>query len=187
MDGNLTTGVGLRQSPEGWTLVGPPEERHNLVMAEPTGAKKQIARNRKAFHNYEVLEQVEAGLVLKGTEVKSLREGNVSFNDAHARNKEGEIWLVDMHISSYKNASWSNHAPTRPRKLLLHKREIKRIRDKQERQGLTLVPLDLYFRRGFAKITLGICRGRKQHDKRQVMRARQDAKTMARAMKERNH
>ena len=153
-------------------------------MAKDDSAKKQIARNRKAFHNFEVLEQIEAGLMLKGTEVKSLREGQVSFNDAHAKTKAGEVWLVDMHISPYKNASWSNHKPTRARKLLLHRREISRLRDKIERQGLTLVPLDLYFRRGFAKVTLGVCRGKKKHDKRQAMRSRQDAKTMARAMKE---
>jgi SsrA-binding protein len=152
--------------------------------AKKDSARKQIARNRKAFHNFEVLEQIEAGLMLQGTEVKSLREGQVSFNDAHAKTKGGEIWLVDMHISPYKNAAWSNHKPTRPRKMLLHKREISRLKDKVERQGLTLVPLDIYFRRGFAKVTLGVCRGRKKHDKRQVMRSRQDAKTMARAMKE---
>ena len=153
-------------------------------MPRPQGGKKQIARNRRAFHNFEVLEQIEAGLVLKGTEVKSLRDGNVSFNDAHARHRGGEIWLLDLHIAQYKNASWTNHDPTRPRKLLLHKREIRRIRDKVDRQGLTLVPLDMYFRRGFAKITLGICKGRKRHDKRQQMREKQDAKDMARAVRQ---
>ena len=153
-------------------------------MTKPTGGKKQIARNRKAFHNFEVLEQVEAGLVLQGTEVKSLRNGDVSFNDAHAKHRDGEIWLLDLHIAQYKNASWSNHDPTRARKLLLHKREIKRVRDKIDRQGLTLVPLDMYFRRGYAKITLGVCRGRKRHDKRQKMRENQAVKDMARAARQ---
>jgi SsrA-binding protein len=150
-------------------------------MGNTDPAKKQIARNRKAFHNFEVLEQVEAGLALVGTEVKSLRAGNVSFNDAYARCKGGEMWLVDLHIAPYSHGNgWSKHDPTRPRKLLLHKREIRKLQEKTERQGLTLVPLDLYFRRGYAKISLGICKGRKRHDKRQVLRDRQDKMDMAR-------
>lgn len=141
---------------------------------------KPIARNRKAFHDYEVLEQIEAGLVLQGSEVKSLREGNVSFQDAHARIKKDEAWLVGLHIAIYANASWTNHEPTRSRKLLLHKREIRKLQARIERQGLTLVPLDLHFRRGRAKVALGVCRGRKKHDKREALRKKQDKLAIAR-------
>ena len=115
-----------------------------------------IAKNRRAFHDYEVLEQVEAGLVLQGTEVKSLRGGNISFHDAHARFKGGELWLCDLHIAQYRFGSWTNHEPDRPRKLLLHKRELRKLKAKLERQGLTLVPLELYFKRGYAKALLGV-------------------------------
>ncbi len=150
-------------------------------MAKADAGKKQIARNRKAFHNFEVLEQVEAGISLQGTEVKSLRAGNVSFGDAYARTKDGEVWLVDLHIAPYSHGNtWTSHKPTRPRKLLLHKREIRKLKDKTERQGLTLVPLDMYFRRGFAKITLGVCRGRKKYDKRHALKDRQDKIAMSR-------
>ncbi len=156
---------------------------HNAGMtAKPAGGTKQIANNRKAFHDYEVLEQVEAGIVLKGTEVKSLRNGEVSFADAHARVKGGEVWLHDLHIAPYANASFENHEPLRKRKLLLHKREIRTLKGKLDRQGLTLVPLELYFRRGFAKVRLGICKGKKKADKRQAMRARQDKRDMDRSM-----
>ncbi len=150
-----------------------------MATKSPSGVK-QIARNRKAFHDYEVLEQVEAGLVLLGSEVKSLRQGQVSFQDAHARVKQGEIWLVGLHIAPYTNASWTNHEPTRPRKLLLHRREIRKLQASIDRQGLTLVPLDLYFKNGRAKATLGVCRGRKKHDKRQALRKKADQQAMAR-------
>jgi len=144
---------------------------------------KPIARNRRAFHDYEVLEQVEAGIVLQGSEVKSLRDGKVSFHDAHGKFRDGELWLVDLHIPQYANASYLNHEPERARKLLLHKRELRKIRDKVARQGLTVVPLDLYFKRGYAKVKLGVCKGRKRHDKRQVLRKKQDQRDMARAMR----
>lgn len=147
---------------------------------ESRGGVKPIARNRKAFHDYEVLEQVEAGLVLQGSEVKSLRQGSVSFQDAHARLRADEMWLYGLHIAQYTNASWTNHEPTRPRKLLLHRSEIRKLAAKIERQGLTLVPLDLYFKNGIAKASLGVCRGRKKHDKREALRKKQDAQAMAR-------
>jgi len=152
---------------------------------QPPSGVKPIARNRKAFHDYEVLEQLEAGLVLQGSEVKSLRAGQVSFTDAHARFKGAEAWLMDLNIAPYPMATWGNHAPKRPRKLLLHKRELGKLRDKLDRQGLALVPLDLYFKRGFAKVTLGVCRGRKKHDKREALKKKSDQRDMARQLSER--
>ncbi|RMG07678.1 MAG: SsrA-binding protein SmpB [Planctomycetota bacterium] len=155
-------------------------------MTRDPGQKTPIARNRRAFHDFEILEKVEAGLVLQGTEVKSLRAGNVSFNDAHARVRNGEVWLHGLHIAPYAcGNSWSQHEPTRPRKLLLRKSEIRKLSAKVDRQGLTLVPLDLYFRRGYAKLTLGVGRGRKKHDKRQALREKQDKLAMAREARRR--
>jgi SsrA-binding protein len=146
---------------------------------QPEGIR-QIARNRRAFHDFEVLEQVEAGLVLLGSEVKSLRQGSVSFNDSYARHRKGEMWLLELHIAPYVNASWINHEPTRKRKLLLHKREIRTLATRCDRQGLTLVPLELYFKKGKAKLMLGVCKGRKKHDKRQALRKKQDQRAMQR-------
>ena len=146
----------------------------------PEGVKP-IAKNRRAFHDYEVLEQVEAGLALKGSEVKSLRDGQVSFQDAHARiDAHGEAWLVDLHIAAYTHGGYANHDPARPRKLLLHRAEIKKIKQKLERQGLTMIPLEMYFRRGYAKVKLGVCRGKKLHDKRDALKQRADKRQMER-------
>ena len=141
---------------------------------------KPIANNRRAFHDYEVLEQVEAGLVLQGTEVKSLRAGQVSFADAHARIQDGEAWLVDLHIAAYQNGGYTNHAPDRARKLLLHKREVTKLKQKLERQGLTIVPLEMYFKRGYAKVKLGVCRGKKLHDKREALKKNAERREQAR-------
>lgn len=135
--------------------------------------EKLVVRNRKAFHEFEVLEQVEAGLVLQGTEVKSLRDGNIQLGDAYARFKAGELYLVNAHISEYKMGGWTNHDPRRPRKLLLHRREIARLSTKVEEKGLTLVPLAVYFKRGYAKVRLGICRGKKLYDKRAALKQRE--------------
>lgn len=138
-------------------------------MAEGEGIKI-VARNRKARHEYEVLEEHEAGLVLKGAEVKSLRHGQASFTDSFARVQGGELWLHSLHISPYENASADAPDPVRPRKLLLHRREIDRLRAKTQEAGLTLVPLDIHFRRGRAKIQLGLARGKKQFDKREDLK-----------------
>ena len=151
-------------------------------MAKDGGdAIKLIAKNKKAFHDYEILEKVEAGISLLGTEVKSLRQGGaVNFGDAYARMKQGECWLVDLHIAPYVNAALAIHEPTRPRKLLLHKREIRKLGEKIERQGLTLVPIDLYFKRGMVKVQLGVARGKKLYDKRQSLKKKADERSMAR-------
>ena len=144
-----------------------------------------VARNRKARRDYVVLDTWEAGLVLKGTEVKSIRAGNVAFHDAHARAESGEVWLHNLHVSPYEHANRWNHDETRPRKLLLHRDEIRRIVSRAEEKGLTLVPLDLYFRRGRARITLGLCRGRKHRDRREELKRRTMQREAERAMKER--
>jgi len=122
--------------------------------------------NRKAFHDYEIIERLEAGVVLIGTEVKALREGRANFKDSYARVINGELWVVNMHISTYSHGGYSNHEPLRQRKLLLHKRELKRFISKIEERGLTIIPLKLYFKNGRAKIEIGLARGKRLHDKR---------------------
>ena len=140
----------------------------------PTSGQKTVAVNKKAFFEYEIIERLEAGLVLQGTEVKSLRAGRVSFKDSYARAQDGELWVLNMHVSPYEHGNIWNHDPMRPRKLLLHKREIKRLIGKIEERGLTLVPLRLYFSKGVAKLEMGLARGKKIHDKRKDI-ARRDA------------
>lgn len=157
-------------------------KKKNKQPDDPT--YKQIASNRRARHDFEVLDTLEVGLVLLGTEVKSLRNGNVSFNDAHARIRKGEVWLHELHIAPYEMGSWTNHKPTRPRKLLLHKKEIRSLEGRLARQQtMTLVPLELYFRSGRAKLKLGVCRGRKKADKRQNLRKQQDQRAMERELR----
>ena len=135
---------------------------------------KVIATNRKARHNYEITSSVEAGLVLLGSEVKSLRAGKASLVDAYGRIRNGELWIIGMHIAQYKEATFANHEPTRERKLLLHKQEIKKIKRKVEEKGITLVPLKLYFKNNKAKLELGIARGKRKYDKK-VTIAKKDA------------
>ena len=141
-------------------------------------------RNKKAYFNYEILEKFEAGIELQGTEVKSLRLGSARLKDAFARVKKGEIWLLHAHISQYGPASKFNHDPERPRKLLLHKREISRLTSKIEEKGLTLLPLKLYFNsRGIAKVLLGLGRGKRKYDKREKIRRRDVQRDMERELK----
>lgn len=150
-------------------------------MADPS-SKKVVATNRKARHEYEVLETFEAGLVLKGPEAKSLREGKVGFQDAYARVENGEVWIYSLHISPYEQANRNNEDPLRPRKLLLHKHEIRRLVGKVEEKGLTLIPLQVYFRRGYAKIILALARGRKTYDKREKLKRKTQEEEARRAM-----
>jgi SsrA-binding protein len=142
--------------------------------------EKTIATNRKARHEYEILETYEAGLVLRGTEVKSLREGQVTFKDSYASISNQEAWLVGCHIPPYHHGTDANHDPDRSRKLLLHRREIERLLGKVAERGLTLVPLRLYFKEGRAKLEIGLGRGRKLHDKRDALRERDARREMAR-------
>ena len=141
-----------------------------------------VARNKRARHDYHILETWEAGVVLSGTEVKSLRQGKANLTDAYATVRDGEVFLLNLHISPYEQGNQFNHEPTRTRKLLLHRKEIRRLIGGVERQGLTLVPLELFFNpRGKAKITLALAKGKTQHDKRADQRRREDEREMARA------
>src|SRR5881628_67801 len=149
--------------------------------AEEASGDRSIAVNRRARHLYEVLETVEAGLVLRGTEVKSLRAGQVNFKDSYATVRSGEGWLLGCHISPYSHGTDANHNPERDRKLLLHRRELARLSGKIAERGLTLVPLRLYFKDGRAKVELGLARGRKLHDKRAAIREREVRREMDKA------
>jgi SsrA-binding protein len=154
-------------------------------MARDLGAAETqpIARNRRARHEYQILDTWEAGLVLTGTEVKALRSGKAALVDSYAVVRDGELFLINMHIAPYEAASQFNHEPTRTRKLLLHKKEIRRLIGSVEREGLTLVPLDLYFKKGRAKVVIALARGKKLHDKRADDRRRSDERDMARAVR----
>ena len=134
---------------------------------------KIIAKNKKAFHNFEILEKIEAGLSLAGSEVKSLRQGDCSIAEAHVRIFGDEAFIIGMTIPPYKSGGYANHASARRRKLLLHKREILKLRSRMEEKGFTIIPLALYFSsRGIAKVEIGLARGRKLYDKREVMKNR---------------
>jgi SsrA-binding protein len=135
--------------------------------------EKKIAQNKKARHDYFIEDTYEAGLVLTGTEVKSLREGRASLVDGFAQIKDAEIWLYNVHIPEYNQGTWNNHAPRRMRKLLLHKQEIQKLIGKSKESGLTLIPLSLYFKDGKAKVELGLARGKKDYDKRQTLLEKQ--------------
>ena len=139
-------------------------------MARSAGGRKVVLRNRKARHEFEVLEELEAGLVLEGAEVKSVRAGRANFNDAYAAVEEGELWLHNLHISPYESAHIDLPDPLRRRKLLVHRRELDRLTVRTAERGFTLVPLDLHFTRGRAKVTLGVARGKKLHDKRESLK-----------------
>ncbi|HSR52731.1 MAG TPA: SsrA-binding protein SmpB [Acidobacteriota bacterium] len=133
-------------------------------------SRKLIVKNKKALFEYEILETLEAGLVLHGTEIKSIREGRVNLKESYARIQNGEVWLEGCHISPYSHGNIHNHDPLRPRKLLLHKREIHQLTGKVEQKGLTLIPLALYLSKGKAKLDLAVGRGKKLHDKRETAR-----------------
>lgn len=153
-------------------------------MSEPSSpSTKLIASNRKARHEFHVLDTMEAGIVLQGTEVKSLRDGKVNFQDAFARFSGSELWLYNLHISPYESGNRFNHDPVRPRKLLLHRRELRKLIGQVEQKGLTLVPLDLHFARGVAKVNLGLVRGKKLHDKRETLKKRAEERDVARDYK----
>ncbi|MDI3316606.1 MAG: SsrA-binding protein SmpB [Bacillota bacterium] len=146
---------------------------------------RQVAENRKARHDYFVEETVEAGLVLTGTEIKSIRAGHVNLRDSHAMIRNGEAFLYGMHIAPYEQGSRFNHDPLRPRKLLLHRREIDRLYGRVRQQGFTLVPLNLYIKRGRAKVELALVRGKKQYDKRRAIAERDARRRIERALRQR--
>src|SRR5919199_563107 len=147
-------------------------------------AEKTLVTNRQAFHDYNILETVEAGLALAGTEVKSVRAGNVNLRDAYARSQDGEIWLWNAHIAPFEQGNRWNHEPRRPRRLLLHTREIGRLMRKAGESGYTLVPLRLYDRHGKIKLELALARGKKQYDKRSAIAERESRREIERTIKE---
>jgi SsrA-binding protein len=151
----------------------------------PRPREKLIADNRRARHDYHLLERVEAGLVLQGTEVKSLRDGRASLARAYGDVRDGEIWLVGLHISAYEQGTHGNHEPERDRKLLLHRREIERLGSRVRERGLTLIPTRLYFKDGRAKVELALARGKELHDKRRDLAAREADRQIERAFKAR--
>ncbi len=154
----------------------------NTDTEEPT---ELIARNKRARHDYEILDTWECGVVLTGTEVKALREGRANLTDAFGVIKDNEVFLLNLHIGSYGQGNVFNHQPTRTRKLLMHRREIRRLIGAVERQGLTLVPLDLYFKSGRVKARLALVRGKQQHDKREDLKKRDAEREIARAFNKR--
>jgi SsrA-binding protein len=146
---------------------------------------KIICRNRKAYFEYTIDALYEAGMVLKGTEVKSLRQGKASINDAYARFKDGEIYLYNAHISPYSPAALDSHNPERPRKLLLHRWELRRLLGKTQERGYTLIPVRMYFKNEHAKVEIALARGKKKVDKRETIRRREEQREMERARKRR--
>ena len=155
-------------------------------MAKKESQEKLICQNKLARRNYLIDDVYEAGIVLVGTEVKALREGRANLKDSYAGIKENEVYLYDLHISPYSHGNIYNHDPLRRRKLLLHKREIKRLYGKYQEKGLTLVPLRLYFKNGKVKVEIGVGRGKKLYDKREDMKRKTDKREMERAIKERS-
>ncbi len=150
----------------------------------PEAGTKTVVKNRKARHEYHIMETWEAGIVLQGTEVKALRQGRANLQDSFARLNGGEMWLYNLHISPYEQGNRFNHDPLRPRKLLMHRNELRKLVGQVEQKGLTLVPLDIYFSRGIAKVNLALVRGKQLHDKRQTLKERDDQRDMQRAFKD---
>ncbi len=141
-------------------------------MAADDSQERIVVTNRKALHDYFILDRYETGIVLKGTEVKSLRQGSANLQDGHAVIKNGEVWLIGMHISPFEKGNINNHDPKRDRKLLMHKQEIRRLIGRTSEKGLTLVPLRVYFKQNIAKVELGLARGKKAYDKREAIAKR---------------
>jgi SsrA-binding protein len=155
-------------------------------MTEKKDASEMLfATNKKAFHDYFILEKLEAGIVLVGTEVKSIREARINLKDSYAMIKQGEAFLLNCHISPYSHGNRQNHDPTRTRKLLLHQKEIRKMIGKTQEKGLTLVPLRVYLRRGRIKVELGVARGKKLHDKRETERRKEMDQEARAAMRQR--
>jgi SsrA-binding protein len=145
--------------------------------------ERVIADNRKARHNYHVLDSLECGIVLVGSEVKSLRAGTLSLDEAYGKVDKGEVWLVNANINEYSYSHALNHVPKRPRKLLMHRSEVKKFAGQAYEKGLTLVPLKMYFKAGRAKVLMGICKGKQKHDKRETLKKRESERDISRAMR----
>ncbi|MGH9129353.1 MAG: SsrA-binding protein SmpB [Acidimicrobiales bacterium] len=166
------------------TRAGPASPRRKAKAGEPGAGERRVAQNRRARHDYDILETFECGIALQGSEVKSLRAGMVVIRDSYARIEDGEVWLLGVHVSPYAQAvGFGSHDPDRPRKLLLHRRQIDHLLGQVKQQSLTLVPLSIYFRDGRAKVELALARGRKTYDKRAALAERDAAMDVARALR----
>ncbi|OKL48163.1 SsrA-binding protein [Boudabousia liubingyangii] len=166
--------------PKDWKKPKPTPAEKAKAAAD---AYKVIARNKKAAHEYHLEEKFEAGIVLSGTEVKALRQGRASLSEAWVEIENGEIWLIRANIPEYAQGTWTNHAPTRKRKLLMHRSEILSLGMKVQAKGYTIVPLELYFLGGRVKVQIALARGKQEWDKRQALREKQDAREAQRAMR----
>src|SRR3954470_5363304 len=166
-------------------VARPPYRPEQMAREKEQDDRQIVARNKRARHDYHILDTWEAGLVLKGTEVKSLRDGRANITDAYGIIRDGEAFLLNLHISAYEKGGYTNHEPDRTRKLLLHRKEIRRLIGAVEREGLTLVPLELYFKNGVAKVAIALAKGKQLHDKRDTERTRDAEREMARAVRTR--
>jgi SsrA-binding protein len=155
------------------------------MKTEREEAQKSVAENRKAFHDYHILETFEAGVALLGTEVKSIREGNVNLRDSFARVEGGEVWIYNAHINPYSHRGYADHEPTRRRKLLLRRTEIRKLIGKTVERGMTLVPTRMYFRNGYVKVAISLAKGKKAYDKRETIKRRETERETRAAVKER--
>jgi SsrA-binding protein len=162
-----------------------PQRAKAAPKPEPKGNDTLLADNRKARHDYEILETLEAGVALLGTEVKAIREGRVNLRDSYAVVEKGEVWALNIHISPYSHRGYADHEPLRKRKLLLHKAEIRKLIGRTVEKGLTLVPLRMYFTRGKVKMAIGLAKGKKAHDKRDTINKREADRETRAAVKER--
>jgi SsrA-binding protein len=156
-----------------------------MAKTEREEARRSVAENRKAFHDYHILETFEAGIALVGTEVKSIREGNVNLRDSFGRVESGEIWIYNVHINPYSHRGYADHEPTRRRKLLLRKAEIRKLIGKTVERGMTLVPTRMYFRNGYVKVAISLAKGKRAHDKRETLKRRETERETRAAVKER--
>lgn len=155
-------------------------------MAKDDDDIKIVTTNRRAYHDYHISETYEAGIELVGSEVKSIRQGRVSIQEAYAAVEDGEVWVHSMRINPYEQASHEKHDPDRKKRLLLHKREIRKLKVKTQERGFTLIPLRLYFRKNLAKLEIGLARGKKLYDKREALKKKEDSRRMERGLRERN-
>jgi len=155
------------------------------MRTEREQAQKNIAENRKAFHDFHILETFEAGVALRGTEVKSIREGGVNLRDSFARVEGTEVWIYNIHINPYSHRGYADHEPTRRRKLLLHRQEIRKLIGRTVERGMTLVPTRMYFKNGYVKIAIGLAKGKQAHDKRETIKRRETDRETRAAVKER--
>jgi SsrA-binding protein len=160
-------------------------ERHKRGESMPKGEGKLVSQNKKAYHDYFIEETYEAGLVLQGTEIKSIRAGKCNLKDSYARIQNGEAWLYSMHISPYEQGNRYNHDPLRPRKLLLHSREISKLYGEAKESGMALVPLKIYLKNGYAKVLIGLAKGKKNYDKRQTLKEKEAKRDIERAFRDR--